>query len=245
MRPSVLLQWAGKNILIDATPDLRSQVLRARLARIDAVLLTHGHADHVLGLDDLRPFNFRQGGSIPVYGSEPTLATVRRIFDYVFREGPKESSSPKLEVRVIDGNPFALFGLTVVPIAMWHGSMPVYGFRVGNIAYLTDHNRIPEESMAKLQGLQVIFLDALRHKPHPTHSTVQQAVSIAEQLRPQRAYLTHICHDLAHARTEEQLPDFIRLSYDGLTVHGEAALSGGIRDVEDADSAASPAGDPA
>jgi phosphoribosyl 1,2-cyclic phosphate phosphodiesterase len=218
LRPSVWVRYGGREIVIDTTPDFRTQALRARIPRIDAILLTHGHADHILGLDDVRPFNFRQSGTIPVYGSADTLAIVKRVFQYVFDQGRKESSCPKIETVELDGAPLPLFGVDVVPIPLFHGSMPVYGFRFGKLAYLTDHNRVPESSMALLEGLDVLFLDALRYKPHPTHSTVDESLKIVAALQPRMAYFTHICHDLGHERAESMLPANVRLAYDGLTV---------------------------
>jgi phosphoribosyl 1,2-cyclic phosphate phosphodiesterase len=218
LRPSVWLRYNNRDIVIDITPDFRQQALRSRLPKLDAILLTHGHADHILGLDDVRPYNFRQSGSVPVYGSRHTLDTVHRVFSYVFADVRMESSRPKLETRAIDGAPFDLFEKQIVPIPLFHGSMPVLGFRIGKLAYLTDHSRIPDESMALLQGLDTLFLDALRYKPHPTHSTVSQSLTTVEALAPRVAYFTHICHDLGHQRAESMLPPNVRLAYDGLTV---------------------------
>lgn len=218
LRPSVWLRFAGKNVIVDTTPDFRTQVLRARILTLDAVMLTHSHADHILGLDDLRPFNFRQGGSIPVYANEPTMRVVKRVFDYVFSDTRKESSVPRLDVHVLDGNPFQMFGQQIIPIELNHGSMIVYGYRIGQLAYLTDHNRIPESSMEKLKGLDVLFLDALRYKPHPTHSSVSQSLAIVEKLKPRRTYFTHLCHDISHAQAESMLPQDVHFAYDGLRV---------------------------
>ncbi len=221
LRPSVLLRYGGRSIMIDTTPDFRTQVLRARLDRLDAILFTHSHADHILGLDDVRPFNYHQRAPIPIYGSQDTLTVLRRVFEYVFSEQPHESSVPKLETRVIDG-PFDLFGKQVIPIPVKHGSGSIFGFRVGSAAYLTDHSDIPEKSLAGLRGLDVLFLDALRHKPHPTHTTVSRALEYVEELKPARAYFTHICHDLPHEETERTLPPNVRLAYDGLEITVEA-----------------------
>jgi len=222
LRPSVLVCHNGRNILIDATPDFRQQALRAGLTRLDAVLFTHAHADHIMGLDDVRPFNFRQKAAIPIYGSPETIETIRRVFDYVFADHEPESSIPRLEAHRLDGGPFELFGLTVTPVPLRHGRGSVYGFRFRRAAYLTDHSEIPESSMDLLRDLDVLFLDALRRRPHPTHTTLQRALEYVEQLAPRRAYFTHICHDLGHEETERGLPPHVRLAYDGLEITLEA-----------------------
>lgn len=218
LRPSILIGYEGHNVLIDTTPDFRAQALRAKIDRIDAILFTHSHADHVMGLDDVRPFNFRQKGRIPIYASTKTMDSIQRCFQYIFEDVQRETHVPRLETHVIDGAPFDLFGLEFRPIPVLHGPQIIYGFRFGAAAYLTDHSDIPESSMEQLRGLDVLFLDALRHKPHPTHSTVERSVKTVEKLAPRRAFFTHICHDLPHARTESQLPPHIRLAYDGLEI---------------------------
>jgi len=217
LRPSILLQYDGRNVVVDTTPDFRQQVLRAGLKRLDAILYTHAHADHILGLDDVRPFNFRQRESIPVYGTEDTLTVLQRVFSYAFDE-KIESMVPKLDLRKMDETPFEVFGVEFIPIRVVHGKGVVYGFKFGTAAYLTDHSEIPEDSNVQLQGLDVLFLDALRHRPHPTHTTLARAVELVEELQPKRAFFTHMCHDLQHERTEATLPSHIRLAYDGLEI---------------------------
>ncbi len=219
LRPSILIRRGDRNILIDTTPDFRAQALRARLHRLDAILYTHEHADHIMGLDDVRPFNFHQKGSIPFYASPHTMDTIRRCFHYVFAADGAQSAVPRLEPHILDGSPFEVCGIGFRPIRLAHGSGMSYGYRFGAAAYLTDHSDIPDESLAQLDSLDVLFLDALRHRPHPTHSTVERSVRYVEQLRPRRAFFTHICHDLPHARTEATLPPNIRLAYDGLEIH--------------------------
>jgi phosphoribosyl 1,2-cyclic phosphate phosphodiesterase len=218
LRPSILVSYDGRNVLIDATPDFRMQALRARIEHLDAIVFTHAHADHIMGLDDVRPFNFRQKGPIPIYAAPQTMASIQRVFDYIFDGGRKESNIPRIESRLIDGSPFDLFGLEFQPVPILHGSQTIYGFRFGPAAYLTDHSEIPAPSMDLLRGLDVLFLDALRYKPHPTHSTVDRSVKTVEALTPRRAFFTHLSHDLAHERASSLLPPHIRLAYDGLEI---------------------------
>lgn len=216
LRPSVVLRYNGRTVLIDTTPDFRYQMIRAQVGRLDAILYTHAHADHILGLDDVRPFNFHQQGNIPIYADAPTLAVIRRMFSYIFESRPSESSRPRLDVHEMDGAPFDLFGLTITPIPIRHGSAQTWGFRFGNGAYLTDHSEIPETSMDLLHGLDVLFLDALRYKPHPTHSTIEKSLQHVHRLSPRRTYFTHASHDLSHVQVESTLPPHVHMAYDGL-----------------------------
>jgi phosphoribosyl 1,2-cyclic phosphate phosphodiesterase len=219
LRPSVVVEYDNHTILIDTTPDFRQQALRTGLRRIDAILYTHAHADHIMGLDDVRPLNFRQRDPIPIYGSEDTLARIHRSFAYVFETVNPESSIPKLTMNTISDDGNDLFGLQFTAVPLEHGKTSmVYGYKFGQAAYLTDHSVIPSRSLELLHGLDVLFLDALRHKPHPTHSTVQQSLDYVQRLSPKRAYFTHISHDLPHARTEEMLPPNVRLAYDGMRI---------------------------
>jgi riboflavin kinase/FMN adenylyltransferase len=222
LRPSILLRYSGRNVVIDTGPDFRAQVLRAGIDRLDAIVYTHAHADHILGLDDVRPFNFRQREPIPVYATQATLEVLQRVFQYAFDPEP-QSMVPKLDLRVLNGEPFDLFGLSFEPIRLDHGHSAVFGFRLGAAAYLTDHSAIPEESKARLHGLDVLFLDALRYRPHPTHTTVADALKLVEELQPRRVFFTHMCHDLGHTKTEESLPAHVRLAYDGLEIAVDAA----------------------
>lgn len=217
-RSSIFIELAGKVLLIDSAPDFRTQALRTGMTRLDAVLFTHGHADHVMGLDDVRPFNFRQGGHIPIYADAPTRATIERIFPYVFDDKPSPTTRPRLVAHTFTSDPFDLLGHTIIPIPLEHGSATTWGFRIGNFAYLTDHNVVPDSSLELLHNLDVLFLDALRHKPHPTHSHLSQSLRYVEAVKPNRAYFTHICHDLQHAGTEQLLPPHVRLAYDTLRI---------------------------
>jgi len=224
LRPSILVSYDGHNVLIDTTPDFRSQALRAGIERLDAVVFTHSHADHIMGLDDVRPFNFRHNMRIPIYAAPDTMSAIRRCFPYIFDGARKESNVPQLDPREIDSAPFDVFGVEFVPVRVLHGRQPIYGFRFGGAAYLTDHSEIPGDSMDLLRGLDVLFLDALRYKPHPTHSTVERSVQTARELGARRTFFTHICHDLGHARAESMLPPDIFLAYDGLELNvGDAA----------------------
>jgi len=220
-RPSVLLSYGGHNVVIDTTPDFRAQAMRHHLDRLDAILYTHGHADHILGLDDIRPYNLKQKGAVPIYGSAETLRILRRTFAYIFEDVPTESSLPGVELHTIDG-PFRVFGTQFIPVPAMHGPLAVLGFRFGNCAYLTDFSSVPESSKALLRGLDHFILDALRDVPHPMHSTVEQSLALIEELQPAHAWFTHICHDLGHAETNARLPKHVRLAYDGLTL--EASL---------------------
>lgn len=218
LRPSIAIAHQGQHLLIDTTPDFRQQVLRSRIPRIDAILFTHGHADHIMGLDDVRPFNFRQKGSIPIYAAHDTMAVIRQCFSYIFRDTPTDTFIPQLAPHILNGEPLTLIGLPVMPIRVRHGKGACYGYRIGPAAYLTDHSDIPEESLAQLHGLDVLFLDALRYKPHPTHSTMERSLQYVEQLKPRRAFFTHMCHDVSHAAAESRLPPHVRLAYDGLQI---------------------------
>jgi phosphoribosyl 1,2-cyclic phosphate phosphodiesterase len=216
-RPSILLSYSGRNVVVDTTPDFRFQALHANLEHLDAVLFTHSHADHVMGLDDIRPFNLKQRGAIPIFASRDTLEVLRRTFAYIFQDAPPGSTVPLVELREIDGA-FDLFGLRIQPVAALHGPAPVLGFRFGSLAYLTDFSSVPPESKTLLAGLDHFILDALRYTPHPMHSNVEQSLALVEELRPRQAWFTHICHDLGHQAANAKLPENVRLAYDGLTL---------------------------
>src|SRR5580658_7438236 len=219
LRPSLLLSRHGQNVVIDTTPDFRQQALRVGLDRLDAIVLTHGHADHILGFDDIRPFNIRQNAPLPVYGSEETFDVVRRAFAYVFDGRPTFSSVPSVTLHVVNG-PFELMGVRFVPVPLWHGDLQVLGFRFGRAAYLTDFGSLPDSSFTLLKDLDVLILDALRDIPHPMHLTVEQALALIERVKPRQAWFTHIAHDLSHAETNERLCKMgltnVALAYDGL-----------------------------
>jgi phosphoribosyl 1,2-cyclic phosphate phosphodiesterase len=217
LRPSAWLEWSGASLLIDTATDLREQALRHAIRRVDAVLYTHAHADHVLGLDDLRLYNWRQGAPVPVYGSPLTLEALGRTFWYVFEPDPSESTRPAIERRKVDG-PFELGGRTVIPVPVLHGSLPILGYRIGRLAYLTDVSRIPSNSYPLLEGLEVLVLNALRDRPHPTHFTIDQAVAEAQRIGAKRTVLTHLSHEAPHDAVSTRLPEGVELAYDGLTL---------------------------
>jgi len=220
-RPSVLIEYDGHVVLIDSTPDFREQAIRENIRRIDAVLYTHTHADHLLGIDDLRPLSFKhKPNKLPLYAKQEAVDFIRSMFRYIFDADYKFGGLPLVELRTIK-EPVELFGANFEPVDVIHGETEIYGFRFGSAAYLTDHSKIPESSFAKLKDLDILFLDALRHKPHPTHSTVENSLHIVERVKPKRAFFTHICHDLAHEATNSSLPAHVRLSYDGMKLDFE------------------------
>jgi len=219
-RCSVILGLPEGTLLIDTPPDLRSQLLREQLGLVHAVLFTHEHADHLFGLDDLRIFQFYLNGAVPLY-CEPTVEQrILQSYDYAF--APARSShagaTPKLSIQTIGTDPLTLLGTRITPIRLHHGTFMVLGFRIGNVAYCTDVNEIPEESWPRLEGLDVLILGALRNRPHPTHFSVQQAIEVHQRLRPKRTLLTHLSHELDHEATNAELPAGVQLAYDGLKV---------------------------
>jgi phosphoribosyl 1,2-cyclic phosphate phosphodiesterase len=221
-RPSILVEWDGHAVVIDTTPDFRQQAIREGIRRLDAVIYTHSHADHVLGLDDLRPLTFWSEGKIPLYAHAPVLRRLQHIFDYIFVGAYDFGGKAEVQLREINGA-VELHGARFEPVPVKHGEMEIHGYRFGSAAYLTDFSEIPEESLHKLQGLDILFLDALRRRPHPTHSTLENSVKLVDRLRPQRAFFTHMSHDLGHEETNRGLPSNIRLAHDGLKLEFEIA----------------------
>ena len=223
LRPSILVTYPDgiqqRNILIDTTPDLRQQALSAGLSRLDAILYTHAHADHIMGLDDVRPFNYGRKEPLPIYATEEALGALKRVFSYAFEGTAAHSGGlPRVSANLLDERPVNLFGVPFLPVPIMHGPNMIVGFRFGRAAYLTDHSDIPRGSLELLRDLDVLFLDALRREPHPMHTTVDQALAWVEELKPKSAYFTHICHELPHAETCASLPPNVELAYDGLRI---------------------------
>jgi phosphoribosyl 1,2-cyclic phosphate phosphodiesterase len=226
LRPSVVVRWnepeGGRErvVVIDTGPDFREQALRAGIRHLDAVLYTHAHADHILGMDDLRPLSFiafREGGPIPLYATEDTAKVLRHIYNYTFSPQATYSNRARVQLELL-GERTQVHGVEFARVPVLHGDMEISGFRFGNAAYLTDVSAIPESSFALLEGLEHMVLSSLRHKPHPSHATLEQALGWARRIGARHTWLTHIAHELGHEETNRTLPDDVRLAYDGLTI---------------------------
>ena len=221
-RPSIVVSYAGHNILVDTAPELRLQAVREKLDRLSALVYTHAHADHIFGLDDVRRYNTLMSAPLPVFAAPDAMSTLRACFAYAFEpplppDRPHKDAiyRPELSPSIIDG-PFDLFGRTWTPIELPHGRVTVLGFRIGNFAYCTDCHAIPPAGMDQLRDLDVLILDALRPRKHPAHFSFEEALEVIAELKPRTAYFTHLSHDVKHADIEASLPEGVRVSFDGL-----------------------------
>ncbi|HET8839486.1 MAG TPA: MBL fold metallo-hydrolase [Flavobacteriaceae bacterium] len=218
LRVSVLLEWKGFSYVIDCGPDFRQQMLANQVRRLDGILYTHEHNDHTAGLDDIRPFYFRQG-AISIYAKEEVINALRQRFAYIFTIEDKYPSAPDLKVNIIDEAPFMIGDRTVVPIKAMHGKLPVMGYRIGDFAYITDAKTVSEKELEKLKGVKVLAVNALRIEPHPTHFNLKEALAFVEKVRPEKAYFTHISHQMGfHEEVQKQLPQNVFLAYDNLKI---------------------------
>ncbi len=225
-RPSVLIAWDGHHVLIDTGPDFHAQATRENLSSVDAVLYTHGHADHVLGMDDLRPLSFGKGGDLPLYADPDTADVLERVFEYTFRKVDRYPTSARVVLHRLPEDPgtaIDLFGTPFLRVPVTHGRNTIGGYRFGTAAYLTDLNEIPDSSLPFLEGLDILVLDALRREPHPSHAHVEKSIELVERIKPKRAFFTHISHDLDHESTNRSLPAPIQLAYDGQQLQFELA----------------------
>ncbi|SDZ95262.1 MBL fold metallo-hydrolase [Psychroflexus halocasei] len=218
LRVSVMIEWDDYRYIVDCGPDFRQQMLRHDVDRIDGILFTHEHNDHVIGLDDIRPFYFRQS-DISVYAEDRVIGELKKRFEYVFQEENKYPGAPTLDVNLVDIESFKLKNMQVQPIRVYHNKLPVFGYRMNDFAYVTDAKTIPDSEMEKLKGLKVLVLNALRLKPHHSHFNLEEALEIISILKPEKAYLTHISHLLGfHDDVEAELPDNVHLAYDNLQI---------------------------
>ena len=222
LRVSVLIQHRGQTLLVDTSTDFRQQALRQRLCKLDAVLITHCHADHIFGLDDIRPLNFRHG-ALGIYASERSWRDIRRIFQYVFEPSHFGGGLPQVMAHTVEAGAQFCLGpdLEVTPLEVIHGRLPVLAYRFNDFAYATDLSEIPAKSMEGLRNLDVLVLDCLRIKAHPTHLNIERALAVVKELKPRRTYLTHLAHDIKHARDSALLPRGVEFAYDGLEVKDE------------------------
>jgi phosphoribosyl 1,2-cyclic phosphate phosphodiesterase len=219
LRPSAAVVWEGHTVIIDTGPDFRAQAIQHRIDTVDAVLYTHSHADHILGMDDLRPLSFKNAEKIPLFADDATAEVLETIFAYTFAEDSQYKLRARVRLNRLNGSDSVdLFGASFQRIPLLHGRMDTGGYRIGNAAYLTDMNAIPDISLALLEGVEVVVIDALRLRAHPTHANVEEATAWVEKIGARRAWFTHMSHDILHSEVEATLPGHIRLAYDGLAI---------------------------
>ncbi|HYG15123.1 MAG TPA: MBL fold metallo-hydrolase [Bacteroidia bacterium] len=218
LRTSVMVETQGQTFVIDTGPDFRQQMLRENVKNLDAVLFTHSHKDHIAGLDDVRAFNFKNKAALPVYAEPIVQDALRREYHYVFSD-EKYPGIPEIELETIGNKPFAVNGVEIIPVRVWHYRLPVLGFRMGDFTYITDANRIDEEEKQKIRGSQVLVLNALRRTEHISHFTLDQAVELAQDLKIPQTYLIHLSHQMGrHEAVEKELPKGISIAWDGLQI---------------------------
>ncbi|MCX2719483.1 MBL fold metallo-hydrolase [Lentiprolixibacter aurantiacus] len=219
LRVSVMVRWDDYNYVIDCGPDFRQQMLTHKVTHLDGILFTHEHADHTAGIDDIRPFFFRQG-DIPIYAHERVVNSLHRRFDYIFADENRYPGAPAVSVNRVEKNtPFVIGKLEAMPIEVLHNRLPVLGYRLGDFAYITDAKTVEEDQIMKLNGLKVLVVNALRKEPHHSHFNLEEALQFVEQVKPERAYFTHISHHMGfHDEVEQELPDHVHLAYDNLIV---------------------------
>ena len=215
-RTSVFVEQNGFQILIDTSADYRQQMLRAGITDLDAVIYTHYHVDHILGMDDLRSLNIFHRKSIPIYSSQETMQIIKRVFAYTFSDKIYLSDVPRVIPNVIDSKPFMIRDIEIIPIPLLHGKLAIFGFRIGDFAYCTDVSQIPESSYELFQNLKVLILGALRYKPHPTHFSIEEALREAKRIGAEQTFFTHLSHSVLHSKAENELPENVHLAYDGL-----------------------------
>jgi phosphoribosyl 1,2-cyclic phosphate phosphodiesterase len=219
LRPSAAVVWEDHHVIIDTGPDFRAQAIEHRIGTVDAVLYTHSHADHILGMDDLRPLSFKSQEKIPLYADDTTAEVLETIFAYTFSENSQYKLRARVQLNRLNGSDSVdLFGARFQRIPLFHGPMQTGGYRIGNAAYLTDMNAIPDSSLALLEGVEVVVIDALRVRPHPSHANTGEATSWVDKIGARRAWFTHMSHEIGHAEVEATLPSHIRLAYDGLVI---------------------------
>jgi phosphoribosyl 1,2-cyclic phosphate phosphodiesterase len=228
-RPSIAVQWNSYTVVVDTGPDFREQALREHIQHVDAVLYTHPHADHILGMDDLRPLSFQQPQSIPLYADDETATALHRIFEYTFSPNAKYPTRARVELRPLNGHESVdIGGLRFQRVPVLHGDITIAGYRFGSAAYLTDMNVIPETSLPLLENLEVLIIDALRWNHHASHNNVAQALDWIERIQPRLAFFTHIAHELEHSKTEAELPTHVRMTYDGQRIPIEYEKKGNL-----------------